>query len=180
MNAMADDGILDESVGGSVSSAPNKLVMGYGLIESRVRDEVASWLVVVDRLVQEAEGRMPVVRHLVDGHKALIRRRVERLRLIRERLCQVGEQRVRLATEIDRLRSERDRVRRHRRRQELSGEIEARLGRLAVCERTRAELLMEGWVEASEAMLAAQLLRERVLRMAEDSGRPMVSVEGVR
>ncbi len=179
MNAVADEGVLDESVGGGVLSAPNKLLMGYGLIESRVKDEVASWLVVVDRLVQEAEGRMPVMRHLVDGHKALIRRRVDRLRLIRERLCRIGDRRVRLATEIDRLRSERDRVHRNRRRQELSGEIEARLGSLAVCERNRAEWLMEGWVEASEAMLAAQLLRERVLRMAEDSGRSMVSGEGV-
>ncbi|GBE49112.1 hypothetical protein BMS3Bbin13_00011 [bacterium BMS3Bbin13] len=179
MNAVVDDAVLDELGDDGVSSAPNKLVMGYGLIESRVRDEVASWLVVVDRLVQEVEGRMPVVRHLVDGHKALLRRRVDRLRVIRERLCRVGDRRVRLVTEIDRLRSERDRVRRNRRRQDLSVEIETRLGSLVVCERSRAELLMEGWVEASEAMLAAQLLRERVLRLVEDSSRPQVSGEGV-
>ncbi|OYV75019.1 MAG: hypothetical protein B7Z66_14495 [Chromatiales bacterium 21-64-14] len=150
----------------------SKVMMGYRLIEAQVRDEVAAWLVSVERLARDASEDAPIASHFFDGHQALIRRRLERLESIATRLDRMGTERAAAAMDIERLRFDRDRERKGSSRYcEWSRQIEARLQALAAGERRRVDLVMEGWMESREVILSVRLLGESIDKMIRDRRR---------
>lgn len=146
----------------------SKVMLGFQLVQAQVRDEVAAELVSIERLVRDAGSLAPMARHFFDGHKALIKRRVERIGAIAERIDKMGEHRAAVAMDISRLRERRRACRPSSQRyREISEQIEEMLGHLAAQEVRRTDMVMEGWMESREVVLSVRLLRDSIVKMAE-------------